>query len=163
MLITAGCDVDEIRRQLRIAPDVDKAHFGVVELSFLPWMNQRDFDLLLASCDLNFVRGEDSWIRAIWAGKPFIWRPYPQDDGADRVKLDAFLERCRGCFDAPDFEVFVSLTHRWRQNTGFAEIWPKWLHRHAELASGFNQLSVRLKQQEGLAGRLITFVKRRLL
>jgi hypothetical protein len=42
---------------------------------------------------LNLVRGEDSFVRAIWAGVPFVWQLYVQDDGAHRAKLDAFLDR----------------------------------------------------------------------
>ncbi|MEY4911335.1 MAG: hypothetical protein RL761_998, partial [Pseudomonadota bacterium] len=55
------------------------------------------YDHLLWSCDLNFVRGEDSLVRAIWAAKPFIWQIYPQHDGAHHAKLDAFLQM----MDAP--------------------------------------------------------------
>jgi uncharacterized repeat protein (TIGR03837 family) len=59
----------------------------------LPRLAQTDFDRLLWSCELNFVRGEDSLVRAIWAGAPFVWQLYVQDDGAHRAKLDAFLDR----------------------------------------------------------------------
>jgi uncharacterized repeat protein (TIGR03837 family) len=59
----------------------------------LPWLTQLDFDRLLWSCQLNFVRGEDSLVRAIWAGVPFVWQLYAQDDGAHLAKLDAFLDR----------------------------------------------------------------------
>jgi uncharacterized repeat protein (TIGR03837 family) len=52
-----------------------------------------DYEQLLWACDINFVRGEDSWIRAIWAGKPFIWQPYIQSENTHLVKLDAFLHR----------------------------------------------------------------------
>jgi hypothetical protein len=38
------------------------------------------------------VRGEDSVIRALWAGKPFVWQIYPQDDEAHHIKLHAFCE-----------------------------------------------------------------------
>jgi uncharacterized repeat protein (TIGR03837 family) len=65
---------------------------GLLSISYLPLLTQIDFDRLLWSCDLNFVRGEDSVIRAVWAGQPFVWQIYPQDDGAHRVKLDAFLD-----------------------------------------------------------------------
>ena len=54
---------------------------------------QPDYDHLLWSCDLNFVRGEDSFVRAQWAGRPFVWQVYPQHDGAHAAKLEAFLDR----------------------------------------------------------------------
>ncbi|MBK9441022.1 MAG: elongation factor P maturation arginine rhamnosyltransferase EarP [Comamonadaceae bacterium] len=58
---------------------------------FLSWLSQTEYDQLLWACDLNFVRGEDSLVRALWAGKPLVWQIYPQDDGAHQAKLDAFL------------------------------------------------------------------------
>lgn len=58
----------------------------------LPFLSQDDYDHLLWACDLNFVRGEDSWIRAIWAGKPFIWQPYLQTEDTHMHKLNAFLD-----------------------------------------------------------------------
>ncbi len=59
---------------------------------FIPPLSQAKFDQLLASGDLNFVRGEDSLVRALWAGKAFVWQIYPQDDGAHGPKLNAFLD-----------------------------------------------------------------------
>ena len=61
-------------------------------LTFLPLMPQPDYDRLLWACDLNLVRGEDSLVRALWAGQPLAWHIYPQDDGAHRAKLHAFLD-----------------------------------------------------------------------
>lgn len=58
----------------------------------LPWLTQVDYDHLLWSCDLNLVRGEDSAVRAMWAGTPFVWQLYPQHDGAHAAKLDAFVD-----------------------------------------------------------------------
>lgn len=57
----------------------------------LDFTDQHGFDRLLWSCDVNFVRGEDSLVRAIWAGAPFVWHIYPQHDGVHRAKLDALL------------------------------------------------------------------------
>jgi uncharacterized repeat protein (TIGR03837 family) len=66
-------------------------------ISYLPLLSQTDFDHLLWASDINFVRGEDSVVRALWAGKPFVWQLYPQDDGAHGPKLEAFLDM----LDAP--------------------------------------------------------------
>jgi uncharacterized repeat protein (TIGR03837 family) len=74
-----------------------KRHFptwnidSLLSIVYLPPLTQLQFDELLWACDLNFVRGEDSLVRAIWAGKPFVWQIYPQDDGAHHAKLNAFL------------------------------------------------------------------------
>ncbi len=63
-----------------------------LSIHYLPPLTQRDFDHLLWSCQFNCVRGEDSLVRALWAGQPFVWHIYPQDDGAHAAKLDAFLD-----------------------------------------------------------------------
>jgi uncharacterized repeat protein (TIGR03837 family) len=61
-------------------------------ISYVDYRPQVAFDELLWACDLNFVRGEDSLVRALWAGRPLVWQIYPQEDGAHRPKLQAFLD-----------------------------------------------------------------------
>ena len=70
---------------------------GQLSFVYLPKLTQLAYDELLWACDLNFVRGEDSLVRAIWAGKPFVWQIYPQDDNAHHAKLDAFLKVLGAC------------------------------------------------------------------
>jgi len=65
---------------------------GQLHISQLPYFSQTEFDHLLWACDLNFVRGEDSLVRALWAGKPFVWHIYPQEDLAHHHKLQAFYK-----------------------------------------------------------------------
>lgn len=59
----------------------------------VPFIAQPLYDRLLWACDVNFVRGEDSFVRAQWAHKPFIWHIYPQDKNLHHVKLTAFIQR----------------------------------------------------------------------
>jgi uncharacterized repeat protein (TIGR03837 family) len=66
-----------------------------VRIHVLPWLTQTDYDRLLAVCDLNFARGEDSIVRAMWAGAPFVWHIYRQDDSAQAMKLGALLDAMR--------------------------------------------------------------------
>jgi uncharacterized repeat protein (TIGR03837 family) len=66
---------------------------GRLTLDVVPFTTQDGFDRMLWSADLSFVRGEDSFVRAQWAARPFVWQPYPQDEDAHRLKLDAFLAR----------------------------------------------------------------------
>ncbi|MDD2879225.1 MAG: elongation factor P maturation arginine rhamnosyltransferase EarP [Rhodoferax sp.] len=80
---------EEISRKMSLKPLWSKREKLLI--SYLPQLTQTEFDHLLWACDLNFVRGEDSLVRALWAGKPFVWQIYPQDDGAHGPKLDAFL------------------------------------------------------------------------
>jgi uncharacterized repeat protein (TIGR03837 family) len=74
---------------------VQKAMAGTAQQpswSALPYTDQNGFDDMLWACDLNLVRGEDSLVRALWAGQPFVWHIYPQDDNAHHAKLEEFLD-----------------------------------------------------------------------
>ena len=66
--------------------------FKRLRLIQLPFIPQEDYDWLVAHCDFNLVRGEDSFVRTQWAGKPFLWDIYPQEDLAHEIKLEAFLK-----------------------------------------------------------------------
>lgn len=61
-------------------------------ITWLQPCTQHAFDELLWGCDLNCVRGEDSLVRALWAGQPLLWHIYPQEDNAHHAKLQAFLD-----------------------------------------------------------------------
>ena len=53
-------------------------------------MPQQQFDELLWQADILMIRGEDSFVRAQYAGKPFMWHIYPQQEQAHLEKLAAF-------------------------------------------------------------------------
>ena len=65
---------------------------GLLRSNFLSPLAQPDYDHLLWASDLNFVRGEDSLVRALWAGAGLVWQAYPQHDEAHAVKVRAFLD-----------------------------------------------------------------------
>ena len=79
----------------------------------MPVVDQATFDRLLWASDLNVVRGEDSLVRAIWAGAPFVWQLYPQADGAHGPKLEAFLERLLDDAAQPLREAVGKLFRAW--------------------------------------------------
>ena len=63
-----------------------------LSISYLPPRPQPAFDEMLWASDLNLVRGEDSLVRALWAGQALVWHIYPQHDNAHHDKLRAFLD-----------------------------------------------------------------------
>jgi len=69
-----------------------RQRIGALDVHWLPWLAQPDYDALLHACDLNFVRGEDSFVQALASGRPHVWQLYPQADGAHATKLQAFLD-----------------------------------------------------------------------
>lgn len=78
-----------VARKSQLSPPWNSS--GMLSICYLPALTQVDFDHLLWACDLNFVRGEDSLVRALWAGQAFVWQLYPQHDAAHHAKLEAFL------------------------------------------------------------------------
>lgn len=93
-LVTSGKAMIQVARWLGEAfGSGSRCMRGNLRLHGLPFLPQAEFDDLLWSCDLNFVRGEDSFVRAQWAALPFIWHIYPQEENAHFAKLAAFLER----------------------------------------------------------------------
>ena len=87
LLLTPGPAADQVADRLG-----SEMALGRLRAARLQALSQLDFDHLLWSCAINFVRGEDSLVRALWAGAPFVWQLYPQTDGAHAAKLDAFLD-----------------------------------------------------------------------
>jgi uncharacterized repeat protein (TIGR03837 family) len=80
----------EIKHQIGLQPF--KHVRQQLSISYLAPCTQSAFDELLWACDVNLVRGEDSLVRALWAGQPFVWHIYPQHDNAHHDKLHAFLD-----------------------------------------------------------------------
>ncbi|MES3014612.1 MAG: elongation factor P maturation arginine rhamnosyltransferase EarP [Pseudomonadota bacterium] len=121
LLATAGHAARQISALL--GPTLRRGALRAVELAAL---SQPDYDHLLWAADLNFVRGEDSFVRAQWAGQPFVWQIYRQHDDVHLAKLDAFLDRLGA---APELRAFW---HAW--NVGDASLPPlpaaaPWRHR----------------------------------
>lgn len=85
LLVTPGRPLAAVQKSLT------NMH-GQPSWSALPYTDQNGFDEMLWACDLNFVRGEDSLVRALWAAQAFVWHIYPQDDNAHHAKLTAFLD-----------------------------------------------------------------------
>jgi uncharacterized repeat protein (TIGR03837 family) len=85
LLVTPGLAAAQVQQLSGGARQI-----GALRLHALPYLTQHDYDHLLWACDLNFVRGEDSFVRAQWAGRPFIWQIYPQHDGVHAAKRTAF-------------------------------------------------------------------------
>jgi len=90
---------------------------GGLEVRLLPFLPQPVYDELLWTCDWNFVRGEDSFVRAQWARRPLAWQIYSQAEDAHRVKLEAFLDAyCVGLGSGLD-AALRGLWQAWNEST----------------------------------------------
>ncbi len=96
---------------------------GNLRVHVLPFVEQEHYDELLWACDVNFVRGEDSCVRAQWAAKPFIWQIYPQHDGAHLAKLEALLRIYSARLPAEAVQVVQDLWIAWNGGQDVAGAW----------------------------------------
>jgi uncharacterized repeat protein (TIGR03837 family) len=129
---------------------------------FLDWMTQSDFDAVLWECDLNVVRGEDSFVRAQWSGRPFLWDIYPTEDDAHLVKMAAFLRRYReGWMETPAGKILGQLWQPWvrRESGGLAEAWMEVCSNFKTLTEHAEAWSDRLASQSDLTTALLGFLK----
>ena len=142
-------------------PEVCEAlQAGDVRVQALPFLEPDDYDRLLWSCDLNFVRGEDSAVRAQWAGQPFVWQLYEQSAGTHHVKREAFLRPYLASFD-DDLAALVSAGWQcWNGETQPSCDWsalvtalPRWLPHARAWAE-------QLGNQSDLASRLLGFARK---
>ena len=69
--------------------------YGKIEIKFLNFLNQEEYEELINIVDFNFVRGEDSFIRAVLTGKPYMWHIYCQEEYAHMDKIEGFLDKYR--------------------------------------------------------------------
>jgi len=138
---------------------------GNLSVHLVPFLSQDDYDHLLWACDLNFVRGEDSWIRAIWAGKPFIWQPYWQADKVHIQKMLAFLHVYNESASRQMQTLLLDAHQEWSANdTDLAPaknlnqaLWTNLINQLPALAAFTYQRSNTLTLQTDLATKLVIF------
>lgn len=132
---------------------------GALSVQVLPFVEQRCYDALLWACDLNFVRGEDSFVRAQWAERPFVWHIYAQDEDAHLLKLDAFLERFCAGLDAGSGAALADFWHAWNREQGVAEAWPAFEAALPALSEHVERWAAQLEAAGELASKLVQFCK----
>lgn len=127
---------------------------GHLTLHALPFLPQCDYDALLARCHLNFVRGEDSFVRAQWAERPFVWQAYPQAGHAHLAKLEAFLARYA---PPPEARRFF---HAWNGNGTLN--WPEFAAQLPALAAAAPGWARQIAAHGDLATNLVRFCREKL-
>ncbi|QET01101.1 elongation factor P maturation arginine rhamnosyltransferase EarP [Cupriavidus pauculus] len=137
---------------------------GNLTLNVVPFVRQELFDELLWACDVNFVRGEDSLVRGLWAARPLAWHIYPQDEHAHRVKLDAWLARFARAGVAPETAAAMTgLCHAWNAYDDYADparqvaAWEAFRAQLPALAKGTDRWQRQLQHLGDLAANLVSF------
>ncbi|MBV6388711.1 MULTISPECIES: elongation factor P maturation arginine rhamnosyltransferase EarP [Nitrosomonas] len=137
----------------------DSIQRGNLILHVIPFMSQENYDHLLWACDCNFVRGEDSFVRAQWSARPIIWQIYPQQENVHLIKLEAFLDLyCQGLAE-PAADAVRAFHRNWNNNEQ-----PDW-NRFWQYRDVLQQHAIawaeRLAQIPDLASNLVNFCRNR--
>ena len=128
---------------------------GNLTIHRLPFLDQDSYDQLLWACDMNFVRGEDSFVRALWAGQPLVWHIYPQTDNVHHAKLDAFLALYRQGLDHSSAASLTAFWQRWNQIDTQALDWQAWQTACPQIRQHHEAWVNTLAQQTDLATSLV--------
>ena len=134
---------------------------GRLALDIVPFTTQDAFDRLLWRSSINFVRGEDSFVRAQWAARAFVWQPYPQQENAHRLKLDAFLARYAAGLSR---EIQAPLTTFWlafndEDPAATLRAWPPFRNAIAALETHNRRWAEALAELPELAVSLVEFAR----
>lgn len=132
-------------------------------VQIIPFMAQADYDRLLWSCDINFVRGEDSFVRAQWALNPFIWNIYPQAEGAHWKKLYAFLDLYTVDMPPETASAVREMWLYWNGGNGINNaVWMNFLSLRESLTQCNKKWVQRLDEQADLVSNLVQFTENQL-
>lgn len=137
---------------------------GSLVLAGVPFVDQPGFDQRLRACDFSVVRGEDSFVRAQWARRPFAWHIYPQEDDAHRVKLDAFLARYLAGVAAEPAAALVAFTHAFNAGdvASLRSAWPALRDALPALRAHAVRWATAQSRYPDLATQLVEFARARL-
>ena len=137
-----------------------RATRGNLSAHALAFTDQPGYDALLWASDINFVRGEDSFVRAQWAARPFVWHIYPQADDAHLPKLDAALAHYTRTLPVPGRDALARFWHAW--NGAGRPDWAELRRHHPALKQRAAEWADELARVGDLAGNLALFAKSQL-
>ena len=130
---------------------------GQLTIKIIPFLHPDDFDRLLWSCDVNFVRGEDSLVRAHWAQQPFVWQLYQQAEGAHLIKLAAFLDlHCHGLSEE-NAQAVKAFWQAWNGEVGAHLDWSAFSKARPALPPYYKHWSAHVASVDELSAQLIRF------
>ena len=140
----------------------DLLRSGNLTIKLLPMTDQAGYDRLLWSCDLNLVRGEDSFVRAQWAARPFLWHIYPQEDLAHMAKLDDFLDHYLAELPADLAHWLRTFNHALNHGEDVCTLWAQWPQYGAVWRQHARSWSQKLLREGDLVTRLVKFLESRI-
>ncbi|UDI91361.1 elongation factor P maturation arginine rhamnosyltransferase EarP [Pseudomonas sp. IAC-BECa141] len=125
----------------------------------LPFVRQDQYDQLLWCCDFNAVRGEDSFVRAQWAGRPMLWHIYQQDEDIHLDKLDAFLALYTKRLSPVAAEAMNGLWRAWSAGQPIGDHWLEARKHWPALQENARAWCLEQASQADLATALVQFYR----
>lgn len=138
---------------------------GALQVLVIPFMAQEEYDELLSLCDLNAVRGEDSFVRAQWAARPLLWHIYPQEDRVHLQKLEAFLRLQQAqmptcdALEAASALALGQFMRFWNQGEDCGELWHHLRPQLSGLRERAGKWQQHLAEMPDLATSLLRFCR----
>ncbi|UQS13106.1 elongation factor P maturation arginine rhamnosyltransferase EarP [Pseudomonas sp. HS6] len=161
LLVPEGRILGDVARWLGVeslsvgAVHVDRS----LTVQVLPFVRQDQYDQLLWCCDFNAVRGEDSFVRAQWAGRPMLWHIYQQDEDIHLDKLDAFLALYGKGLSPDAAEAMNGLWRAWSAGQPIGEHWLEARKHWPELQENARAWCLEQALQADLATALVQFYR----
>jgi len=159
LLVPEGRILGDVQRWLGVeglvAGDVHQRDALTVQV--LPFVRQEQYDRLLWCCDFNAVRGEDSFVRAQWAGRPLLWHIYRQDEDIHLDKLDAFLALYTAALSPAASAALIALWQAWNTDGDMAQAWKMLLEHGPEVNQHAQTWCLEQGLQADLATALVQF------
>lgn len=159
LLVPEGRILGDVARWLEVETltigAIHQRHALTVQV--LPFVRQDQYDHLLWCCDFNAVRGEDSFVRAQWAGRPMLWHIYQQDEDIHLDKLDAFLALYTKRLSPAAAEAMNGLWRAWSAGQPIGEHWLAARKHWPELQENAEAWCLEQGLQADLATALVQF------
>ncbi|MGQ7859269.1 elongation factor P maturation arginine rhamnosyltransferase EarP [Pseudomonas sp. 32A] len=159
LLVPEGRILGDVQRWLGVESLSvgDVLQRDALTVQVLPFVRQEQYDRLLWCCDFNAVRGEDSFVRAQWAGRPLLWHIYRQDEDIHLDKLDAFLELYTNGLSPAAKTALVSLWQAWNADGDMAHSWKMLLEHWPEVTANAEKWALEQGSRPDLATALVQF------
>jgi uncharacterized repeat protein (TIGR03837 family) len=159
LLVPEGRILGDVQRWLGVdslsAGDIQVR--GALTVQVIAFVRQEQYDQLLWCCSFNAVRGEDSFVRAQWAGRPLLWHIYRQDEDIHLDKLDAFLELYTAALSPAAKAAVVALWQAWNTQGDMAKSWKILLEHWPEVSEHAESWCLEQGLQADLATALVQF------
>ncbi|MGY4531909.1 putative repeat protein (TIGR03837 family) [Pseudomonas sp. TE3786] len=161
LLIPEGRVLGDVQRWLGVAALAagDVQQRGNLRVQILPFVSQQQYDRLLWCCDFNAVRGEDSFVRALWAARPLVWHIYKQEEDVHLDKLQAFLSLYQQGLSPAAQAALSEFWLAWNRGEGLPAGWENLQRVLSELAEHAEQKALQWASQADLATALVQFYR----